>query len=157
MTMHLTPFRRGRELRNFRSLQDEINDVFDQVWCGVDTPAFTTGALADFAPDIDVSESDDEVRITADLSGLSEDDVHIEVTGDTLTLRGEKKEEKGEKKRDYHLVERSYGSFRRSFTLPPGADVDKAKAEFKKGVMTVTVPKTASVEDPVRKIAIKAK
>lgn len=154
--MNLTPFRRNREVRNFRSLQDEINDMFNQVWRGFEQPGLPAADLVAFAPQVDVSETDDEIRITADLPGMSEDDVHIEVTGDLLTLRGEKREEKEEKKRDYHLVERSSGSFRRSFQLPAGADVEKATAEFKKGVMTVSVPKTADSGNGVRKIAIKS-
>lgn len=155
--MNLTPFRRHREVRNFRSLQDEINDMFDQVWRGFEQPGLPGTDLAAFAPRVDASESDDEFRITADLPGMSEDDVQIEVTGDVLTLRGEKKEEKEEKKRDYHLVERSSGSFRRSFQLPAGADVEHAAAEFNNGVMTVTVPKNAVVGNGVRRIAINAK
>ena len=93
------------------------------------------------APRVDVSETDTELKIEAELPGIDEKDVEVVLSDGRLTIKGEKKQEKEEKKKDYHMVERSYGSFARSIVLPFEADPDKVKATFAKGVLTVTVPK----------------
>jgi HSP20 family protein len=106
------------------------------------------------APRVDVSETEGELRIEAELPGVDEKDVEVTLSNGRLTIRGEKKQEKEEKKQDYHLVERSYGSFARSLTLPFAADPEQVKASFAKGVLTVTVPKPAEVKAKEKKIAI---
>ena len=105
-------------------------------------------------PRIDVSETDSELRIEAELPGVEEKDLEIVLSDGRLTIKGEKKQEKEEKKKDYHLVERSYGSFARSVGLPFAAEPDKIKASFAKGVLTVTVPKPAEVKAKEKKIPI---
>jgi HSP20 family protein len=114
-------------------------------------PASMPGALV---PRIDVSETDDAIQLAAELPGMEEKDVDLAVQDDVLTIRGEKKLEKEEKRKDYHLVERQYGSFQRSFSLPDSVDRDKIGARFEKGVLHVTLPKTAQAKKTVRKIAI---
>jgi HSP20 family protein len=106
------------------------------------------------APSIDVSETDSELRIDADLPGVEEKDVDVAISDNVLTIKGEKKAEKEEKKKDFHLVERSYGSFSRSLTLPFAADPSKAKATFKNGVLSISLPKPPEVKAKARKIAI---
>ena len=113
-----------------------------------------TGLLA---PDMNVKETATGIEITAELPGVSEDDVDISVDGRTVTIKGEKKAEHEEKEADYHLVERSYGSFMRSFTLPFDADMSKVDAEFKKGVLTVSLPRPPEAEQTARKIKVRAK
>ena len=107
-------------------------------------------------PRVDVAETDDEVQVSADLPGMDEKDVEVTISNHSLTIRGEKSTEKEEKKKNYHVKERAYGSVQRVITLPEGANADKAKAVFKKGVLTVTMPKTAEAKGGARKIAIQA-
>ncbi len=87
---------------------------------------------------------------------MEEKDVEVKVTDDVMTIKGEKKEEKEEKKKDYHLSERRYGAFQRSFSLPIGVDADKIGASFNNGVLTVTLPKKPEAIKPERKVEIKA-
>ena len=97
--------------------------------------------LADWAPLADITEDDKEYVIKAELPDVKKEDVKVSVQNGVLTISGERKFEKEEKKKKYHRVERSYGSFVRSFTLPDQADSSKVKAEFKNGMLTVRVPK----------------
>jgi HSP20 family protein len=105
-------------------------------------------------PAIDVTENDAQYTITAELPGATKDDVEVELHEGILTLRGEKKSEREEKKEQRHYVERSYGSFRRSFQLPANADASRLQASFKDGVLTIIVPKTEEAKP--RTIAVKA-
>ena len=148
-------------------LRDDIDRAFDRMFKdwprfgGLTTPDFFGGEVfgktSAIAPRVDVSEDDQAYEITAEMPGVEEKDVEVTVKDDRLTLRGEKKSEKEEKKKDYHMTERSYGSFERSFRLPGNVDAENIKAEFAKGVLTLTLPKTAEAKAKERKIAIKAK
>ena len=102
---------------------------------------------------MDVAETDKQIEITVELPGLEEKDVQINLSDNTLTIRGEKAERE-QKDKDYHLVERSYGSFSRTLELPAGVNADDIKATISKGVLNVTVPKPAPAQ--VKKIQIKA-
>jgi HSP20 family protein len=115
-------------------------------------PPATAGMA--MVPRVDVSETDTELKIEAELPGIDEKDVEVVLSDGRLTIKGEKKQEKEEKKKDYHLVERSYGSFTRSIALPFEADPNQVKASFAKGVLTVTVPKPPQVKAKQKKIAI---
>lgn len=107
-------------------------------------------------PVVDIAEKDGEYQITAELPGLDEKDVEVKVANGGLTIRGQKKEEKDETKKGYHLAERRYGAFERSFAIPEGVDADKISASFSKGVLTVSLPKTAEAQKREKKIAINA-
>ena len=87
---------------------------------------------------------------------MDEKNIEVKLANHTLTIKGEKRDEKEETKKDYYMRERSFGSFQRSFTLPEGVDTDKIEASFKKGVLTVIVPKTAEAKKAEKKIAVKA-
>ncbi len=135
----------------FLSLQQEIDRLFEDFTRGF--PAF--GSMANVAvPTMDVAETDKEIEITAELPGLEEKDVQINVADNVLTIRGEKKAEKEQKDKNYRLVERSYGSFERSLELPKGVDLDGIKASIDKGVLKVVVPKPAPAQ--VKKVEVKA-
>ncbi len=109
-------------------------------------------------PPTDIIESDLELTLTAELPGLERKDIDISVEEGVLTLRGEKFEEKKEEEeKKYHLFERTYGSFQRSFTLPKTVDAAKITAEFEKGVLKVHLPKTAEAKTKGRKIEIAVK
>ena len=136
----------------FMSLQREIDRLFDDFTRGF--PAFSTGGTAELLPSIDVTETDKQIEITAELPGLEEKDVQVNLADNVLTFRGEKKAEKEEKDKSYRLVERSYGSFVRSLELPEGVDANTIKASIDKGVLTVTVPKPAPAQ--AKKIEVKA-
>jgi len=107
-------------------------------------------------PAVDVAETDKAYEISAELPGLDEKNVEVKIANGTLTIRGEKKEEKEEKRKDYFLSERRYGSFERRFQIPPGVDAAKIDAAFKNGVLTVTLPKTAEAKATEKTIAVKA-
>ena len=107
-------------------------------------------------PAVDVAERDKQYEITAELPGLDANDIEVKLSNHTLTIEGEKKEEKEDKKKDYYMCERRYGSFRRSFQLPEGVDTDKIEASFKKGILTLTLPKTAEAQKQEKKITVKA-
>lgn len=110
-------------------------------------------------PAIEISETAENIIITAELPGLTEKNVQLEFDDDTLTIRGEKQEEKkeGDEEKKYHLFERTYGAFRRSFTLPRTVNAEKIAAEFKDGVLFITLPKTAQATVKGRQIPISAK
>jgi HSP20 family protein len=112
--------------------------------------------LAQFIPQIDVDETEKEVRVTAELPGLDEKEVEVTLTQGVLTIKGEKREEHEENKRDFHHSELRYGMFERSIQLPADIDADKAKASFKKGVLRITLPKTAEAQSSRRRIQIEA-
>jgi len=104
---------------------------------------------------VDIYETKDDVVVKASLPGVKPEDIEVSVVGDTLTIKGEVKEEKDIKEENYIRKERRYGSFCRSFTLPVSVDADKATAEFENGVLTLTLPKAEEVKP--KTIAIKAK
>jgi len=109
------------------------------------------------APAVDISEDENGYKIEAELPGLSEQDIDISIRGDMLVLRGEKwQEEHEEKNKNHYLSERSYGVFERSFVLPEGVDRDNVDAQFSKGVLKITLPKTQHAQQQQRKIEVKA-
>ena len=108
------------------------------------------------APAIDMSEDERAYKVSAELPGINAKDIDVSVSGDTLVLKGEKRQEKEEKDKNYHFSERTYGSFQRSFQLPSSVDRDKVAADFSKGVLTITLPKTAEAQKPVKKIAVRS-
>ena len=112
------------------------------------------GALTPM-PKSDVSETDKDYVIRAELPGMSEDDVEVTVSGGVITIKGEKRSEREETKPDYHLSECSYGSVRRSYRVPEGVDPDKVKGEFENGVLTLSLPKTKTAAP--KKITVTAK
>jgi len=137
----------------FTALQQEVDRLFDGFSRGfAGFPSFPT--TRELMPSMDVSETDKEIEITTELPGLEEKDIQLNVADNVLTIRGEKKNEREETKKDYHLVERSYGSFTRSVQLPDGVNADNIKAVMSKGVLKVTVPKPAPAQS--KKIDIKA-
>src|ERR1700739_1189647 len=108
------------------------------------------------APAIDMSEDEKAYKISAELPGIDAKDIDVSISGDMLVLKGEKRQEKEEKDKNYHFSERSYGSFQRAFELPKSVDRNKVAADFSKGVLTITLPKTVEAQQPPKKIAGKA-
>jgi HSP20 family protein len=125
--------------RNLTNLQEQVNRLFESNFRGrTDESALTT-----WAPSVDIYETENELVLKADLPEVSEKDIDIHVENNMLTVRGERKFEQKVKEENYLRIERSYGSFSRSFSLPNTVDNEAIKAEYKNGVLTVFMPKRA--------------
>jgi HSP20 family protein len=151
----------------WQSFRSEMQRFFDQFWNRGGLPSLprffdepswrTLPGVGLAAPAVDVAEDDKAYHITAELPGMSEKDIDVTLSGDTLTIKGEKHDQKEEKAKNYYLSERRYGSFHRTFTLPEGIDRDKIDAGFSAGVLSLTLPKTAEAVKQQKKIEVKAK
>jgi HSP20 family protein len=128
----------------FTTLHREMNRLFDDALRGWPSQSASGGAVS--APRMNVSETENEIRVEAELPGVSETDVQLELSDDLLTIRGEKQAEREDKNTNYHIVERSFGSFARSVRLPFSPRPDQVKAEFNNGVLKITLPKSAAQE-----------
>ncbi len=151
----------------WQSLRHEMDRLFDRFAGGFHLPSwrrmFEAGpaarddsAFSFSAPAVDVTEGDESFKITAELPGLEQKNIDIAISGDMLTLKGEKHHEKEEKDKNHYMSERAYGSFQRSFVLPESIDRDKITADLAKGVLTITLPKTAAAQKPQKKIEVKS-
>ncbi|MBF0559345.1 MAG: Hsp20/alpha crystallin family protein [Nitrospirae bacterium] len=138
----------------FSLLRREMDSLFDNFFRGFDMEPFE-GRLGTFTPRVDVTENDKEIRVSAELPGMDEKDIDVSLNKDALTIRGEKKEEREQKDRDYYRMERSYGSFSRTVPLSAEIETDKAEATFKKGVLSIRLPKTSKAVAETKKIAVK--
>ncbi|MBD9498495.1 Hsp20/alpha crystallin family protein [Ensifer adhaerens] len=138
------------------SLQRDVNRIFEDFWKRLDQPFGAFGRWDTGGPRMDVTETESAIEVSVELPGIDQKDVDVSLTNSALTIKGEKKSEQEESKKGYHLLERSYGSFYRSIPLPSGVDEDKVAAQFKNGVLTVTLPKTEEALSRVRKIEVKA-
>lgn len=157
----LAPSAAADPWRSFRSEFDRLFDRFSPFGMPSMRRMFdlapTVESNVSFnVPAVDVTEDDKAYKIAAELPGLEEKDIDVTVTDGVLTLKGEKRQEKEEKNKNWYLSERAYGSFQRSFELPQGVDRDKIAAEFAKGVLTVTLPKSAEAQKQQKKIDVKA-
>jgi HSP20 family protein len=145
---------RARDEHPIVSLHREVNRLFDDVFRGFGAPAFGSIERSQSWPHVELGETADEIRVTAELPSLDEKDVDISLEDGALTLRGEKRAEVDDKDRGYS--ERSYGRFERRIGLPKGIDRDHASATFTNGVLTVTLPKTEAANENVRRIPVNA-
>ncbi len=142
----------------FAEMRAEMDRLFDSFlgrgFFAQPAPFGRAELATTLAPNVDIRENDKEIIVEAELPGIDEKDIQVSVRDGVLSLKGEKKSERDEKKDTYHLIERSYGSFERSFELPDSADQDQIKAEFNKGVLRVVVPKQAEAAKAEKKIPI---
>ena len=150
----------------FYDIRREMGRMFDRLWSGgFDSPllrrmlpeTFEPGeaAFSVSSPAIDFAEDEKAYHLTAELPGMSEKDIDLTLSEDMLTISGEKHDEKEEARKDYHFSERRFGSFRRTVQLPQHIDRDKIEANFKNGVLRVTLPKTPDAMQRQKKIEIK--
>ena len=137
---------RSVESDPFLAIQRRMNRLFDDFMAPLPGLLPYEEIGASFTPRVDVEENEKEVRVTAELPGMDAKDIDISIHRDVLTLRGEKSSEHEEKKGQYHRIERSYGSFERQIPLGVAVDAEKAAAEYKNGVLTVTLPKKAEAK-----------
>lgn len=139
-----------REYDPFRAMRDLFRwDPFREM-----APVWPTEATMTFAPDFEVKETNDAYLFKADVPGVKESDIEVTVTGNRLTISGQRNDEKEEKGQTYYTCERKYGAFSRSYTLPEGADTDHVHADLKSGVLSVAVPKKPELQP--KKIAVKS-
>lgn len=143
----------------FPSLQKEMNQLFDQFRAGF--PFSEDLAPANFRagvfPAIDVVDNDDVVEVSAEVPGVKEDDLDVSISGEVLTLKGEKSYDREEKEDNYHRMERQYGSFRRQIPLGFAPESGATEAEFADGILKLRIKKPATVKSDVQKIDIKKK
>jgi HSP20 family protein len=149
---------REREEDVFLDLRNQMNRLFDNFFdqpFGLRKFPGESAFVGDFSPFMDISETDNEVTISAELPGLEPDDINITLASNTLTISGEKRAEKEQKGERYYRVERTYGSFHRSIPLPEEVNEEKIEASFKRGVLKVKLPKTAEAKKKSKQITIK--
>ena len=147
----MTRLTHWRPLQDIFSTRREIDRIFDNFFHNHSSARPSSESA--WAPPVDVVDSDDHVEFHAEVPGLSEDDVKVSITDDVLTITGEKKTKSEDTKSGYHLSERSYGQFRRSFTLPGNLASEDISASCRNGVLSISVPKVKK-EEP-RAIPIK--
>ncbi|MBU0680312.1 MAG: Hsp20/alpha crystallin family protein [Proteobacteria bacterium] len=157
----------GGQLQPFQQLQNEMDRLFNTFFRGFSPPFAGLGNIPSLRfpgmpegllkPTVDISAGDKEYSISVEVPGVDDKDVKIEVVNNNLIISGEKKQEKEEKDKNFYRVERCYGSFRRVLSLPEDADQDTIKANFKKGVLNLTIPRKALPASAVKKIKIENK
>ena len=158
--MAIVPWRRSEERSlaertpdPFSYLRNQVNRVFDDFW-GESWLAPGREIAAGFWPQVDVSETDKEIKVSAEIPGVEPKDIDVSVEDGILTIKGEKKYEREEKEKGQYRMERSYGSFERTIELPAEVDESKAKAEFKKGVLRLTLPKRPGAPSRRKRISV---
>ena len=156
MQLSISPRRikQDKETDQFASLRDEMNKLFEQFSHSFGIEPFTGGALAEWTPKVNLAETEKELQVTAELPGVEEKDVQVTIDQGVLTIKGEKKEEKEEKNKNYYRVERSFGSFQRSFSLPKDVEEEKIEASFNNGVLSVKLPKNWEAQQSAKMIPI---
>ena len=137
--MELVPWRPFRGISSFRKEMDDLWNKFMG-----ETP-FARTVTEDWLPSVDISETKDKLLIKGEFPGLDVKDINVSISGDLLTIKGEKKREEEEKDEHHHYIERYSGSFQRSFQLPTSVKADKVEAAFDKGVLKITIPKVEEI------------
>ena len=135
--------------KELQALQERIDKLFEESMRGREI------APAAWTPAVDIYETDDAIILEAELPGMNEKDIEVKIEDNVLTIRGERKFEEERKEENYYRMERFYGTFQRSFTLPSNVDTDKVKAEYKKGILKVTLPKKEQAKPKQIKIEVK--
>jgi HSP20 family protein len=144
----LVPWEKTKTLSR---LKKDMDDLWSRFFGDVGLPAFGSGMGG---PAVDVKETKENIIVTAEIPGMNAKDVEVAISGDTLTIKGEKKQEKEEKDESYHLIERRYGAFSRSIRLAAEVDTKNIKANYKDGILTVTLPKTETAKEKQIKIKV---
>ena len=137
--------------RDLGMLQDRMNRLFDDAGRGwrSDEPAATTS----WSPSVDIFETEGEIVVKSELPGMDRKDISLHLENNVLTLRGERKFEKETKEENYHRIERSYGNFSRSFSIPATVDEEQIRADYKDGVLKIVLPKKEQAKPKQIKIA----
>ena len=139
--------------RDFSTLQDRVNRIFRESYSPEGSPeeVLTT---SNFAPPVDVYEDEHNISLKIEVPGIDEKDIDVSIENNTLTVHGERRLEKDEKEENFHRVERRYGSFTRSFTLPNSVDPEQVSANYDKGVLKIRLPKKAEAKPKQIKVNV---
>ena len=148
----MTVLTRWEPFREFATLQDRINRAFRESYSGADRDKSL--ATSGLAPAVDVYEDEHKVTLKIEVPGIDEKDIDVRVENNTLTVHGERKIEKEEKEENYRRVERQYGSFTRTFTLPQTVDTENVSATYEKGVLKISLPKKAEAKPKQIKVNV---
>ena len=148
----LLPFKRRSEAP---SVFSEMDDMLKRMWYDFPFHNLEGDTNLSWSPRLDVSETEKALEVVADLPGMEKKDINVSLDGDLLTIKGEKKEVKEKKDKHYHTIERRSGSFYRALRLPSEVESDKIEANFKDGVLTLTLPKSKEAAKKVAQIEIK--
>lgn len=156
---------RPAEWRPFDGLRREVDRLFEDFQLGAwrspfgrgafDVQPFWRGDLWSRAPAVDIVDKESAYELSAELPGMDENNIDVKFSDGTLTIKGEKRDEREEKKKNFYLAERRYGSFQRSFSVPKSVDAGRIEANFKNGVLTVTLPKTPQARQNEKKIPVR--
>jgi HSP20 family protein len=144
--------------REIETLHREMDRVFENLW----GDSFGTSLLPEYwarrelVPQLDVTEDEKAFHVNIELPGMDEKDVDVTLSDRALTIRGEKKEDKEAREKDFYRRERAYGAFRRSIEVPAAVDASKIEASFRKGVLTIDLPKTKEAQEKIKHISVKA-
>jgi HSP20 family protein len=149
MAWELAPWRPFKELEKMRREMDRLWDSYFE-----ERPRRRGEEIGEWLPSLDVSETKGDLVVKAEIPGIDPKDIDISLTNDLLTIKGEKKQEKEEKEENYHLIERSYGSFTRSIRLPKEVQSDKINASYKNGLLKITLPKSEEAKKKEIKIKV---
>jgi HSP20 family protein len=148
----MTVLTRWEPFREFSTLQDRMNRLFRESYSGEGRDESLT--TSSFAPAVDVYEDEHKVSLKIEVPGIDEKDIDVRVENNTLSVHGERKIEKEEKEENYRRVERQYGSFTRTFTLPTTVDTENVGAVYEKGVLKITLPKKAEAKPKQIKVTV---
>jgi len=152
----MTTIVRWDPLKEMTTLQDRMNRVFEETW-GRTRRAEEDYVTGSWMPAVDVRETKEAVEIQAELPGIDPKDVNVSVEGGVLTIKGSRQFEKATEGETYHRVERAYGSFERSFTLPTNVDPEKINAAFRQGLLLLTLPKREEAKPKAISIKVEGK
>lgn len=147
----------ARALSHFEEMERRFEDLFRRPFSLLEPswwPRLRMPEMEEVAPKVDIFEEGDNFVVKAEIPGMKKEEIEVNLTDDMVTISGEKKKEEKVEKKDYYRLERSYGSFSRSFRLPKEVQSDKAKATFKDGVLEVKVPKTEEAKKKEKKVSI---
>jgi HSP20 family protein len=147
----------ARAMSPFEEMERRFEDLIRRPFSHMEPswwPRFRMPEMEELSPRVDIFEEGDNFVVKAEVPGLKKEEIEVNLTDDMITISGEKKKEEKVEKKDYYRMERSYGSFTRSFRLPKGVQTDKAKATFKDGVLEVKVPKTEEAKKKEKKVPI---
>jgi HSP20 family protein len=150
----MTVLTRFEPFREFSTLQDRINRVFRESYGQGSAGQDESLTTSSFAPAVDVYEDEHDVTLKIEVPGIDEKDIDVRLESNTLTVHGERKIEKEEKEENYRRVERQYGSFTRTFTLPTTVDSEKVSATYDKGVLKIALPKKAEAKPKQIKVSV---
>jgi HSP20 family protein len=153
-TKALSPFQEME--RRFQEMERRFEDLFRKPFSLLPSwmPRLRMHEIEEVSPSMDIFTEGDDVVVKAELPGMKKEDINVSLTKDTITISGEKKKEEKIEKKDYYSFERSYGSFKRSFSLPSEVQTEKASAKFKNGVLEIRIPKTEEAKKKEKKVMI---